>query len=121
MKKSAHRTLTDFTADAAFAGAATAMTLWYRLPMFGFTSLTSLAQRQAEATRMIDEKAAAMVEGTLMAGMEMIRLAGAVATGRMRADELGAAPVAIAAAGLKPAFRTVRANAKRLNRQALRG
>jgi hypothetical protein len=121
MTKSARRTLTDFTADAAFAGAATAMTLWYRLPMFAFSSLTSMTQRQAEATRMVDEKAAAMVEGTLMAGMEMIRLAGAVATGRMSADEMGAAPVAIAAAGLRPAFRTVRANAKRLNRQALRG
>lgn len=121
MKKSAHRTLTDFTTDAAFAGAATAMTLWYRLPMFGFTSLSSLTQRQAEAALMIDEKTAAIVEGTLMAGMEMMRLAGAVATGRMRPDELGTAHVAIAAAGLKPAFRTVRANAKRLNRQALRG
>jgi len=121
MPKNPRRALTDFTADAIFAGAATAMTLWYRLPMFAFTSVTSYAQRQAEATRMIDEKSAAVVEGTLMAGMEMVRLAGAMATGRMGAHEWGAAPVSIAAAGLKPAFRTVRANAKRLNRQALRG
>lgn len=121
MTKSARRTLTDFTVDATFAGAATAMTLWYRLPMFAFASLTSFAQRQAEATRMIDEKAAALVEGTLMAGMEMVRLAGAAATGRMRPDQLATAPIAIAAAGLKPAFRTVRANARRLNRPALRG
>ena len=121
MPKSARRTVTDFAVDSAFAGASTMMTLAFRLPMFGWTSLVPLAERQAEVARMFDEKAAAMVEGAIMANVEMMRLAGVAATGRMRADEFGAAATGIAAAGLRPAYRTVRANARRLHRQASRG
>ncbi len=121
MAKNARRTLTDFAVDSAFAGASTLMTLSFRLPMFAWTSLVPLAQRQAEVARMFDEKAAAMVEGAVLANMEFMRLAGVAATGRMRPEEVGAAAAGIAAAGLKPAYRTVRANARRLQRQALRG
>src|SRR5205085_7846139 len=103
MAKRAHRMLSDFAVDAAFAATATAMTLWYRLPMFALTSLAPVAQRQAEAARMIDEKAAAIVEGTLLANMELVRLAGAASTGRLRPQDLGAVPIALAAAGLRPA------------------
>lgn len=119
MAKRTRRALTNFAADSVLAGAAAAMTLWYRLPMLAFASLVPLAKRQAEATRMVDEKAAAMVEGALLANMEMVRIAGAAAMGRPQ--DLGAASIAIAAAGMRPAFRTVRANARRLNRAALRG
>jgi hypothetical protein len=120
MSKASYRDIRNFATDTMFAGAAAAMTLWYRLPLFGFASLMSAAERQAEAFRMVDEKAAAMVEGALLANLEVARLVGAVATGQMRPHDLGVAPIRVAAAGLKPAFRRVNANAKRLTRRALR-
>lgn len=113
--------LMNFAVDAAFAGAAAATTLWYRLPMFAWTSVVPMAQRQAEAARMVDEKSAAIVEGALLANLELVRIAGAAVTGRMRPQDLGSVPLALAAAGMRPAFRTVHANARRLNRRALRG
>jgi hypothetical protein len=94
------------------------MTLWHRLPMFGFASLATAAERQSEATRMVDEKTAALIEGCVAANMEAVRMFSAVAMGQFAS--LWNAPMAIASAGLKPAFRTVNANAKRLNRRALR-
>jgi hypothetical protein len=120
MSKGARRKISNFATDCGVAAAHAGMTLWFRLPMFGFASLVPMAQRQAEAARMIDEKAAAMVEGALMANLEAVRLLGAVATGRIQPHELGMAPMAIAAAGLKPAFRRVRANAERLGKRAAR-
>ena len=121
MAKSAHRTMRDFIADTAFAGVATTMTLWYRLPMFALTSLMPPAARRAEAMHMVDEKAAAVAEGAFAANMEALRIVGAAMTGRISPRDLGAAPVAIAAAGLRPGYRRVRANARRLNNRALRG
>ena len=109
---------TDLGTDSMIAATSAAMTLWHRLPMFGLASMATAAQRQAEAARMVDEKAAAFVEGAIAANMEAVRILGAAATGRFGA--LMNAPVAIARAGLRPAFRRVNANAKRLNRRAIR-
>jgi len=104
--------------DSMMAATSTMMTLWHRLPMFGVASLATAAQRQAEATRMVDEKTAAFIEGCVAANMEAVRLFSAAAMGQVA--PLANAPFAIASAGLKPAFRTVNANAKRLNRRAMR-
>ena len=68
---------------------------------------------------MVDEKAAAFVEGCIAANMEVIRAFSAAAMGQFAS--LAHAPMAIANAGLQPAFRTVNANARRLNRRAARG
>jgi hypothetical protein len=105
----------------ALAGMHTAMTLWYRLPMFGAGVVLSGARDRAEATRMISEKAAAVFEGAMDAGVEVARLSRAAAAGRLNPDLLAAAPAAILSAGLSPAFRRVRANAKRLHRKSRRG
>jgi hypothetical protein len=102
----------DFMMDSSVAATSTAMTLWHRVPMLG--SLTS--EHQAETTRMVDEKSAAFVEGMFAANKEMMRAFTAAATGQFAA--LLDAPVTIATAGLKPAYRTVNANARRLNRKA---
>lgn len=67
---------------------------------------------------MVDEKSAAFLEGVLAANMEAVRVMTAAAAGQVEA--LMNAPFTIATAGLKPAFRTVNANAKRLNRRAAR-
>src|SRR5215218_4064146 len=108
----------DLAMDGAMAATAMSMTLWHRLPMFGIASLATAAQRQAEATRMVDEKTAAFIEGCVAANIEAARMFGAAATGQIAPIANG--PLAIASAGLKPAFRTVNANAKRLNRRAIR-
>ena len=104
--------------DAAAASAHTGVTLWYRLPLFGIASLAPMVERRLEGARMVDEKLAAMVEGVVQANIEAVRLVTAAATGRLDAEEMVAAPAAIAAAGLRPAFRTVRANARRLHHRS---
>jgi len=108
----------DLAMDGAIAATAMSMTLWHRLPMFGIASLAGAAEGQAEATRMVDEKAAALIEGCVAANIEAIRMFSAAAMGQVA--PLANAPLTIASAGLKPAFRTVNANAKRLNRRAMR-
>ena len=108
----------DVAMDSAIAATSVSMTLWHRLPMFGFASLTGAAERQAEATRMVDEKSAAFIEGCIAANIEAVRMFSAAAMGQFA--PLANAPLTMASAGLKPAFRTVNANARRLNRRAIR-
>jgi hypothetical protein len=108
--------LIDLAAESSAAAASTAMTLWHRLPMFG---VASTAENRAEMTRMVDEKSAAFVDGCIAANMEMLRLFSAAAMGQFA--PLFNAHVTIATAGLQPAFKTVNANARRLNRRATRG
>jgi hypothetical protein len=88
----------DLAMDGAMAATSMSMTLWHRLPIF--------------------EKTAAFIEGCVAANIEAARMFGAAATGQIAPIANG--PLAIASAGLKPAFRTVNANAKRLNRRAIR-
>jgi hypothetical protein len=106
-----------FAIDSAFAGIHTAVTLWHRLPMLAFASLSPSAKTRKEATRMISEKAAALVEGSVAAGAEVMKAATRAATGRLSSKEAGAAAVAVTAAAMKPAFRRVRGNAHRLSRR----
>jgi hypothetical protein len=108
----------DFATASAVAAASTAMTLWHRMPMFGFTSPATAAERRAETVRMMDEKASAFVEGSLDASMEAYRALCAAMMGQFA--PLMNAPLAIACASLTPAFHTVNANAKRLNRRAIK-
>jgi hypothetical protein len=84
MSRRRRRSLIGFAMDAAFAGGAAATTLWYRLPMLAWTSTVPLAQRQAETARMLDEKSAAIVEGAVLANLELVRISGRAAMGRMR-------------------------------------
>jgi hypothetical protein len=113
-RRNHHKT---FATDAALAGVATAMTLWHRLPMMVLHALMPTAESRREQDRFIPEKTTAMFEGALQANAEAARLMGAAALGRLSASELAEAPFAIAAAGMQPAFRTVRGNAKRLSRR----
>lgn len=108
----------DLAMDGAIAATSMSMTLWHRLPMLGIASFASAAERQAETTRMVDEKSAAFIEGCVAANMEAVRMLSSAAIGQFA--PLANAPLAIVRAGLKPAFRKVNANAKRLNRRAMR-
>ena len=108
----------DLGMDNMPAATAVAMTLWHRLPMLAFAPLATAAERQAEAARMVNEKAAAFVAGCAAANLELMRIGSAAALGQF--GPLRDAPATVARASLKPAFRKVKANAKRLNRRAIK-
>ena len=75
------------------------------------------ADRQAEATRMLGEKVAAAYEGGWKAGLESMRMMWGIALGAKPGVR---APAAIADAATRPALRKARANARRLNRRAVK-
>ena len=116
MAKQRKRTPVQLAAEFGLAGLHTGVTLWYRLPMFA-ACLASSGRTQPEMGRMISEKTAAMIEGVFDAQIETMRIAGAAATGRLEFADLAGAPAHIAAAGLRPAFRRVKANSRRLQRR----
>lgn len=103
--------------DWAFSNAAAAATIWHRLSMFGATALMSETERQAEATRMVAEKMAAAYEGGWKASLAATEAMWGAALGR---KPTAATAAAIADAAVRPAFRKARANARRLNRRALK-
>jgi hypothetical protein len=98
------------------AGLHSAVTLWYRLPMMA-TAFATGNHSGSEMTRMVSEKFAAAFEGALDAQVETMRLVNAAATGRLQMADMAGAPVSIAAAGLRPAMRRVKANSLRLHRK----
>ena len=107
----------DLAAGFGLAGMHTAITLWYRWPMIAAAyTAKGEAQHGPEMARMVSEKATAMIEGVFDAQKEMLRLAGAAASGRLDLADFASAPASIAEAGLRPAFRRVRANSRRLSR-----
>jgi hypothetical protein len=117
MRKS-RGSLVDLAMDSSAATTSAAMTLWHRLPMFGMASPVTAAERKSEMTRMVEEKSAAFVDGMFAANLEMVRLFSGAAMGQFA--PLFNAPFTIASASLQPAFKTVNANAQRLNRRAAR-
>ena len=48
--------------------------------------------------------------------MEIVKLAGAAMTGSLRVQDIPHMPATVAGAGLRSAFRTVKANSRRLSR-----
>ncbi len=103
--------------DWAFGSASAAMTIWHRLSTFGATALMSQTERQAEAARMVSEKMAAAYEGSWKAGLEATQAMWGMALGK---KPTAGTAVAIADAAVRPALRKARANARRLNRRALK-
>ena len=116
---SRRHTSAGLAADFGIAALHTGFTLWHRLPMLAAAlALQGKAQDAAEMQRMINEKAVALANGMLDAQREMMRLSAAAMTGRLGFADLPHVSAAIAAAGLRPAFRTVKANSRRLRRRA---
>src|SRR5262249_54054462 len=113
----ARRSTTAMGFDWAFSSASAAMTLWHRLSIFGATALMSQTELQAETTRMVSEKIAAANEGAWKAGIEATQTMWGAALGK---KPTLSASVAIADAAVRPALRKARANARRLNRRALK-
>jgi len=74
------------------------------------------AGHDAEKRRMVSEKASAATAGMLAAQTEALRIAAAALTGKRTQD----VPTAILTAALRPAGKTVKANAKRLRNKKRR-
>jgi hypothetical protein len=113
----ARRSTTAMGFDWAFSGTYAAATMWHRLSLFGAAGVMSLTERQAESARMISEKMAAAYEGGWKAGLEATRTMWGMALGGKPA---AGAPMLIADAALRPAFRKAKANSRRLKRRALK-
>ena len=116
MSKARHHSIFDLAAGLAFAAPHVAITLAYRWPMLLGGPMPSKATRR-EMGRMVMEKASAAVAGALDGHKVALRLGAEALGGKLRPADLAAAPAAIAAASLKPAFRRVRSNSKRLSRK----
>jgi len=89
----------------------TSITLWWRWPILMAAAMPS--RDSAELNRMVSEKTAAATSGMVAAQAEAMRIAAAAVTGKKTPH----AATAVAAAALKPALRTVKANAKRLRKK----
>ena len=89
----------------------TSITLWWRWPILMAAGLPT--RNATELNRMVSEKAAAAVAGTIAAQNEAMRIAMAAVFGRQTPH----AQAAVVAAALRPGLRTVKANARRLRRK----
>jgi len=108
----------DLTTSIALASMHSGITLWHRLPMLAAPPDAGGKSRHAgELDRMMREKASAAIEGAFEAQKELFRLAGAAMTGRLDFTAMPDVLATVAAAGLRPAFRTVEANSRRLGRR----
>jgi hypothetical protein len=92
----------------------TSTTLWFRWPILTTSWLPS--RNSAELSRMIFEKNGALTAGIIGAQTEAMKIAVGGLFGKQTKD----VPSAIAGAAIKPALRTVKANAKRLRRKAMK-
>ena len=89
----------------------TSITLWWRWPIL--LAAGTASRDGAELERMVSEKVAAARAGTIAAQTETMRIASRALTGKKTPH----AAAAVVAAALKPALRTVKANAKRLGKK----
>ena len=113
----AKRNALTVTTKFNLAGVHTGITLWHRLPMLMYPWIGH-DKHQTELNLMVHEKIAALIDGALTAHAEALRLFVTAATGKLDFVEMPHAPAAIVEASFRPSFRTVKANSRRLSRQA---
>jgi hypothetical protein len=101
----------QLAADLGAAVIDTSITLWWRWPSLLAAGMPS--RDIAELNRMVSEKVAAATSGMVAAQSETMRIGARALTGKQTPH----ASTAVAAAALKPALRTVKANAKRLRKK----
>jgi hypothetical protein len=66
---------------------------------------------------MVVEKTMAFADGAFAAQMELVRFTSAAMTGPLNIQDRADIPAAVAGAALRSAFRTVKANSRRLSRR----
>jgi hypothetical protein len=98
-------------ADLGAAAFDASIAMWRRWPLLWSAGTPS--RDSAELNRMVSEKASAAASGMVAAQTETMRIAMRALSGKKTRH----ASTAIVAAALKPAFRTVKANAKRLRKK----
>lgn len=92
----------------------TATTIAFRWPMFLYDTLDPSHPMSAETMRAFTEKAAAIMEGSVVAAQAWQRLWIDMTFGRVNPKQLPDKIMSIASVSATPARRRVRANAKRL-------
>jgi hypothetical protein len=106
----------DLAAGLGLASLHTGITLFYRLPMLA-ASFGPQAERHArERNRMVVEKTGALVEGAFDAQKELLRHAAKAMRRPLDLMAMTQANTSIVDAALRPAFRRVKANSRRLSK-----
>jgi hypothetical protein len=98
-------------ADLGAAAIDASITLWWRWPII--LSAGSASKDSAELNRMVSEKTGVAAAGLIAAQTKMMRITARALTGKRTSHPTSI----VAAAALKPAFRAVKANAKRLRKK----
>lgn len=107
--------------EATETAQAAATTIAFRWPQFVYDTLDPTHPMSAETRRAFSEKAAAAMEGSVVAVQAWQRLWLDIAFGRVGPKELPKKIMHIADQSAAPARRRVKANAKRLTAKRLHG
>jgi len=111
------RNVFDLATGLSLASLHTGITLFYRLPMLAASFSTAGKERHArELNRMVGEKAGAIIDGAFDAQKEILRLAANVMRRPFDLAAMTQTSTSIADAALRPAFRRVKANSRRLSK-----
>ena len=111
------RNTIDLVAGLGWASLHTGITLFYRLPMLAASLSVPGKERHArELNRMVAEKASAMVEGAWGANKEFLRIGADTLLRPFDFAAMAQNSASMVDAALRPAFRRVKANSRRLSK-----
>ena len=107
----------DLAGGLGLASLHTGITLYYRLPMLA-ASLSAPGKKQhaRELIRMMGEKVGAMIDGAFDANTEILRLSTDTIKHPFNLAAITRTSASIVDAALRPAFRRVKANSRRLSK-----
>ncbi len=111
------RNMLDLAGGLGLASLHTGITLYYRLPILAASlSASGKKQHARELNRMVGEKAGAMIDGAFDANTEILRLATDTIRRPFDLAAMTRTYASIVDAALRPAFRRVKANSRRLSK-----
>jgi hypothetical protein len=107
----------DLAAGLGLASLHAGITLFYRLPMLAASFNAHGKERHGgEVNRMVGEKAGAMIDGAFDAQKEILRLAANAMRRPLNLSALTQNSASIVDVALRPAFRRVKGNSRRLSK-----
>lgn len=107
----------DLATGLGLASLHTGITLFYRLPMLAASfGAARDGRHRGELNRMVSEKAGVMIEGAFDANQEFLRLAAQAIVRPFDLAGMTQTSASIMGAALRPAFRRVKANSRRLSK-----
>jgi hypothetical protein len=107
----------DLAAGLGLASLHTGITLYYRLPLLAASLNGHGKGRHArEVNRMVGEKAGAIIDGVFDVQKEILRLAAGAMRRPLDLAVMTQTSASIVDAALRPAFRRVKANSRRLSK-----